>query len=73
MARKIQGLDHVLRSAFPDEVVVHYDVVVKTRTGPDLAEINTYKISMPGSDPDLSVGTLLRAAGVLFPVTGQTQ
>lgn len=62
-------LEQMLQAAVPGEVVVHYDVIIKTRTGPDLEEIHTYRISMPGSDPDLTVGTLLRVAGVVPPLS----
>jgi hypothetical protein len=62
----LRNLGHVLHDAVPDgEVLVHYDIVVKTRSGPDMELINTYVISMPGADPDLTMGTLLRASGFL--------
>lgn len=61
-------LEQVIEEAVPGEVVVHYDVIIKTRSGPDLEEIHTYRISMPGSDPDLTLGTLLRVAGIVPPV-----
>ena len=41
-----------------DEVIVHFDVLVETRCGPDARRIRYRRLSPPGSDPLLSLGLM---------------
>lgn len=51
-----QQIDALVRKLVPDgEVVVHIDVCVASRVGPDLEEIAFRRFSPAGSDPVYSV------------------
>lgn len=55
----MDGLEEAVRAAVPQgEFLIHYEVIIQTRTGPDAAEIMTRRVSMPSADPHLSLGVL---------------
>lgn len=55
----LSQLEEVIREAVPPgEVVVHFDVLVETRVGPEARQIRFRRFSPPGSDPLVSLGLL---------------
>lgn len=58
----LRELEDVIRRAIPEnEIVVHFDVVVETRHGPEARKIRIRRFSPPGSDPVMSLGLLTAA------------
>jgi hypothetical protein len=53
-----------------DEVMVHFDVLVETRCGPDARKIRFRRFSPPGSDPLLSLGLLTAVTARLNRLLG---
>lgn len=70
----LRELEDVIRRAVPDdEIVVHFDVVVETRHGPEAKKIRVRRFSPPGSDPVLSLGLLTAALGKLSSRLSQSE
>lgn len=63
---RVDEIEEAVRGSVPaGEFLVHYEVIVQTRTGPDASEIVTRRVSMPGCDPHLSLGVLTVQAALL--------
>jgi hypothetical protein len=59
---KMVVLEETIRSLIgDDEVMVHFDVLVETRSGPDASRIRFTRFAPAGSDPLLSLGLMTAA------------
>jgi hypothetical protein len=62
----LHQVEEAIRSSVgPDEIVIHFDLIVETRYGENARKIRFRRFTMPGSDPLLSLGLLDAAIGRL--------
>lgn len=62
----LEGLEAAVEACVPEgEYLVHYELIIQTRTGNGAEEIVTRRICTPGGDPYLSFGLLTMQAALL--------
>lgn len=62
----LRQMEESIKKALPeDEYLIHFTVLVETRSGPDARKIRVRRFAPQGSDPLLSLGLLAAATSRL--------